>query len=56
MKVNLKISSVNFDVDKKLIEFIHEKVDKLANYYDKIIDIYLFKTTTILKIIMNFEY
>ena len=38
MKVNLKISSVHFDADKKLIEFIHEKVDKLANYYDKIID------------------
>ena len=38
MKVNLKISSVHFDADKKLIEFIHEKIDKLANYYDKIID------------------
>ena len=38
MKVNLKISSVHFDADKKLIEFIQEKVNKLANYYDKIID------------------
>ncbi|PJA08126.1 MAG: ribosomal subunit interface protein [Flavobacteriales bacterium CG_4_10_14_0_2_um_filter_32_8] len=38
MKVNLKISSVHFDADKKLIEFIHEKIDKLANCYDKIID------------------
>lgn len=38
MKVNLKVSSVHFDADRKLIEFIHEKVNKLANYYDKIID------------------
>ncbi len=38
MKVNLKITSVHFDADKKLIEFIQLKVDKLANYYDKIID------------------
>lgn len=38
MKVNLKISSVHFDADRKLIEFIQNRVDKLANYYDKIID------------------
>ena len=38
MKVNLKINSVHFDADKKLVDFIHERVDKLANYYDKIID------------------
>lgn len=38
MKVNLKVSSVHFDADKDLIEFIHEKVDKLANQFDKIID------------------
>jgi len=38
MKVNLKISSVHFDADKDLIEFIHERVNKLANHFDKIID------------------
>ena len=38
MKVNLKVSSIHFDADKDLIEFVHEKVDKLANYFDKIID------------------
>lgn len=38
MKVNLKIHSVHFDADKDLVNFIHERVDKLANYYDKIID------------------
>jgi len=38
MKVNLKVNSVHFDADKKLIEFIHEKVNKLGNHFDKIID------------------
>jgi putative sigma-54 modulation protein len=38
MKVNLKVSSVHFDADKKLVEFIHERVDKLASHFDKIID------------------
>lgn len=38
MKVNVKINSVHFDADKKLIEFIQERVNKLSNYYDKIID------------------
>lgn len=38
MKVNLKISSVHFDADRKLLEFVKERVDKLGNYYDKIID------------------
>ena len=38
MKVNLKVNSVHFDADKKLVEFIHERVDKLASHFDKIID------------------
>lgn len=38
MKVNVKISAVHFDADKKLIEFIQERVNKLTQYYDKIID------------------
>ena len=38
MKVNLKISSLHFDADRKLLEFVQEKVDKLGHYYDKIID------------------
>ena len=37
MKVNLKINSVHFDADKKLISFIHDRVDKLSQIYDKII-------------------
>ncbi len=38
MKVNLKVSSVHFDADKELVKFIHDRVDKLANHFDKIID------------------
>ncbi len=38
MKVNLKINSVHFDADKDLVTFIQERVDKLANHFDKIID------------------
>ncbi len=41
MKVN--VQSVNFNADQKLIDFIQRKLDKLENYYDKIIyaDVYL---------------
>lgn len=35
MKVNMQ--AVNFNVDKKLIDFIQEKMDKLEKYYDKIV-------------------
>ncbi|KAB8152772.1 ribosome-associated translation inhibitor RaiA [Kordia sp. TARA_039_SRF] len=36
MKVNMQ--SVNFTVDRKLVDFIQRKMDKLETYYDKIID------------------
>ena len=36
MKVN--IQSVNFTIDRKLVEFIQKKLNKLDNFYDKIID------------------
>ncbi len=41
MKVN--VQSVNFNADQKLIDFIQLKLDKLENYYDKIVfaDVYL---------------
>ncbi len=35
MKVN--INTVHFKADKKLIDFIDQKVDKLSNFYDGII-------------------
>lgn len=41
MKVN--IQSVNFNADVKLIEFIQERLDKLEQFYSKIInaDVYM---------------
>ncbi len=35
--MTVKIQSVHFDADKKLLEFIQERVDKLTTYYDEII-------------------
>jgi putative sigma-54 modulation protein len=35
--MEIKIQSIHFDADQKLINFIEEKVEKLTQYYDKII-------------------
>jgi len=35
--MTINVQSVHFDADKKLIEFINEKVKKLNTYYDGII-------------------
>jgi putative sigma-54 modulation protein len=35
MKVNFQ--AVNFNVDKKLIDFTQERLDKLEKFYDKIV-------------------
>lgn len=41
MKVN--INAVNFNVDRKLVDFIQERMDKLEKYYDRVIvaDVFL---------------
>lgn len=41
MKVN--VNAVNFNVDKKLVDFIQVRLDKLEKYYDKVVvaDVYL---------------
>lgn len=36
--MTIKIQSVHFDADKKLLEFIQERVDKLNLFYDGIIN------------------
>src|SRR5690554_1254839 len=36
MKVNL--NAVGFSVDKKLVDFIQVKMDKIERYYDKVVD------------------
>lgn len=41
MKVN--VNAVNFNVDRKLVDFIQIRLDKLEKYYDKVVvaDVYL---------------
>lgn len=36
--MKVKIHSIHFDADQKLVNFIQEKVDKLDHYFDRIID------------------
>jgi putative sigma-54 modulation protein len=36
--MNVKIQSIKFNADKKLIDFINLKVNKLERYFDNIID------------------
>lgn len=35
--MDIKISSVHFDADKKLIDFVTKKVNKLVKFYEEII-------------------
>jgi putative sigma-54 modulation protein len=36
--MKLNIQSIHFDADKKLIDYIQKKIDKLETFYDRIID------------------
>ncbi len=36
--MKLQMHSIHFDADRKLIDFIQKKADKLDVYYDRIID------------------
>ena len=36
--MKVKVSSLNFNADQKLIDFANERVGKLEKFYDKIID------------------
>ena len=36
--MKLQIHSIHFDADRKLIDFIQRKADKLDTFYDQIID------------------
>jgi putative sigma-54 modulation protein len=38
MKVKINIHSIHFDADAKLLAFIHERIDKLSIFYDRIIE------------------
>jgi putative sigma-54 modulation protein len=36
--MKMKVQSIHFDADHKLLSFIEEKIDKLTNFYENIID------------------
>ncbi len=36
--MKVKVQSIHFDADQKLIQFVEEKVDKLRQFYDHITD------------------
>ena len=42
--MNVKIQSIKFDADKKLVDFIEKKVLKLERFFDGIIDAEVFLT------------
>ncbi|MBL7766492.1 MAG: ribosome-associated translation inhibitor RaiA [Chitinophagaceae bacterium] len=40
--MNVQIRTQRFEADKKLIEHVNEKVEKLKTYHDRIVDIEVF--------------
>ncbi len=40
--MNIQIHSVRFDADKKLIDFVHQKLDKLTQYGEDIVNAEVF--------------
>lgn len=40
--MDINIHSIHFDADEKLLDFVNQKVDKLATFFDKIIDAEVF--------------
>jgi putative sigma-54 modulation protein len=36
--MKLKVQSIHFDADRKLIDFIQKKVDKLETFFDRMVD------------------
>lgn len=36
--MKLKVQSIHFDVDRKLLAFVEEKIEKLTHFYEDIID------------------
>jgi putative sigma-54 modulation protein len=41
--MNVNVHAVNFNVDKKLVDFVEERMEKLEKYYDKVVssDVFL---------------
>ena len=43
MIMKVSVHAVNFTVDKKLVDFVQERMDKLEKYYDRVVssDVFL---------------
>jgi putative sigma-54 modulation protein len=40
--MNVNIQSVHFDADSKLLSYVNKKLEKLQNFYDRIIEVNVF--------------
>ena len=40
--MNIKTQSIHFNADQKLLDFIQERVGKLTQYYDDVLDVEVF--------------
>ena len=40
--MNVNIQSVHFDADGKLIDYVNKRIQKLQNFYDRIIEVNIF--------------
>ncbi|MFZ9388874.1 MAG: HPF/RaiA family ribosome-associated protein [Chitinophagaceae bacterium] len=40
--MNVNIQSVHFDADRKLIEYVNRKLEKLASFSDRIIQVHVY--------------
>lgn len=36
--MKVKVQSIHFDADQKLVDFVQKKVDKLETFYDRLVD------------------
>ncbi|HEX5002797.1 MAG TPA: ribosome-associated translation inhibitor RaiA [Bacteroidia bacterium] len=36
--MKIKVQSIHFDADQKLLDFVQERADKLTHFFDQIID------------------
>ena len=36
--MKVQVHSIHFDADRKLVEFIQRKIDKLETFYDRLVD------------------
>ena len=40
--MNINFQSVNYTADIKLVEFTQKRVDKIAQFYDQIVDVFVY--------------